>query len=1020
MTRKICTGIAVSLAMLAFAQPSSAGRRTATLKGKISDNQGFPLNGAHSYMTSPSLIGTLNFVTSEAGNYVFTDLPPGVFKLTVEMPGFKTIRSTGIVLEAGATVTMNFKLEPSELEEEVVTRKPDVGPDSDSARLASVLDMDLLTHIPMPRDFSAVLGLVPGVVIESDSLSPVVSVFGTPATGNVFSVDGVNVTDPLSRTPMTLINVDTIDEVVVETAGLSADRDPGQGAYINVITQSGGNDVRGSLGLFYTGKGLTKSLWSNGQLSGNSLAWPQVDKTNLDTSLTAGGPVLHDFAWFFSNFRFRLKTQDTPFESWTDPIGTAHSGYGWRDSDFSGMFKLSTRVTKQFSGMAELSITSASEPVYAPDVAWNRPLESTRQLSGQDALFFKLGMVYAMNQRTLIDLSIGYAAERQPLLLNEAGLSQASYFDSGTDRVWGSGPYNDTERRKRFRANVTFTSFQEQILGANHELVAGFDYDNGKGSSSVWKADNLVMDYLNGSPYTLGQAVSPTSGNTVGEGIIGFSIIPSDAANPLVTTRKISQLGFFARDTLTFGGRVTLSLGLRFDHSDTQIMSLTKGAVGNPLAVSIGDSLIEPVYDVNPFNTLNFAEWDSIITWNTLSPRFGLSIDLLGTGKTFLRGSYSKLPEDLGLGYTKQLDPAPADRIHDFYWYDENGDGKPDSGDTYVAFPENYSIYTSNYTKRIQPDLRTPMTTEWTAGLDHELWPDFKLSIRYISRSQNGGIADVMYDPGSGRSWYTVQGSPSGWWVPFTTTVPATPSSPAANVTVYLPSNTAPAPYDRVQFVPELTWKYRGLEFSLQKRMSHNWQFLGSVVWSRSTGMSDLDSVFSGGMTSPALTPNSFVNVTSDSRSATDRPLAIRAMGTVRFKYDFYLSAYYRFMSGSPYARTATIVVPSAWAQENGVNATPIAVYLESPGAQRYSSVQSMDLRLEKEFLRGGKMRWSVYLDVLNLFGSKYRIIDNNEGYWYPDGEGGVSGTQVLGATYGQAIYVSGTRTFALSLRVGF
>jgi hypothetical protein len=1020
LTRKTCTGIAVSLALLAFAQPSPAGRRTATLKGKISDNQGFPLTGAHGYVTSPSLIGTINFVTTETGNYFFTDLPPGVYKLTVEMPAFKTIRSTGIVLDAGATVMMNFKLEPSELEEEVVTRKPAVGPDSDSVRLASALDKDILTHIPMPRDFSAVLGLVPGAVIESDSLSLLASVLGAPATGNVFSVDGVNVTDPLNRTPITLINVDTIDEVVVETAGLPADRDPGQGAYINVITRSGGNDVRGSLGLYYTGKGLTKSLWSNEQLAGNSLAWPQVDKTNLDTSLTAGGPVLHDFAWFFSNFRFQLKTQNTPFESWTDPIGTTHSGYGWRDSDISGMFKLSTRVNKQFSGMAEVSFSSASEPVYGPDVAWNMPLESTWQLDGQDSLLIRLGMVYVLDPRTLFDLSIGYAAERQPLLLNDAGMTEASYFDSGTDRVWGSGSYNDKERRKRFRGNVTITSFQEQILGANHDLVAGFDYDNAKGSSTVWKADDLVMNYLNGSPYTLGQAVSPTSGNSVGEGIIGFSVIPSDPANPLTTTRKIDQLGVFARDTLTFGGRVTLSLGLRFDHSDTQVMSITEGEVGNPLAVSIGESLIEPVYGINPFNALDFAEWDSVITWNTLSPRFGLSIDLFGTGKTFLRGSYSQLPEDLGLGYTKQLDPVSPDRVYDFYWYDENGDGKPDVGDTYVEFPQNYSIFTSSYTNRIQPDLRAPMTDEWTVGLDHELWPDFKLSVRYISRSQNGGIADVMYDPGSGRSWYTAQGSPSGWWVPFTTTVPATSNSPATNVTVYLPSNTAPAASDRVQFVPELTWKYRGLEFSFQKRMSHNWQFLGSVVWSRSTGTSDLASGLSGGITSPVLTPNSFVNVTPDSRSAMDRPLMVRAMGTVRFKYDIYLSAYCRFMSGSPWARTATIVVPSDWAQEHGVDATPLTVYLESPGSQRYSSVQSTDLRLEKEFIRSDKMRWSVYLDVLNLFGNKYRIIDYNEGYWYPNGEGGSTGTQVLGATYGQAIYVSGTRTFALSLRVGF
>ena len=54
-------------------------------------------------------------------------------------------------------------------------------------------------------------------------------------------------------------------------------------------------------------------------------------------------------------------------------------------------------------------------------------------------------------------------------------------------------------------------------------------------------------------------------------------------------------------------------------------------------------------------------------------------------------------------------------------------------------------------------------------------------------------------------------------------------------------------------------------------------------------------------------------------------------MGTVRFKYDFFLSAYYRFMSGLPYGRTVTVVPPSGWAAANGADVAPVTVYLESP-----------------------------------------------------------------------------------------
>lgn len=151
-----------------------------------------------------------------------------------------------------------------------------------------------------------------------------------------------------------------------------------------------------------------------------------------------------------------------------------------------------------------------------------------------------------------------------------------------------------------------------------------------------------------------------------------------------------------------------------------------------------------------------------------------------------------------------------------------------------------------------------------------------------------------------------------------------------------------------------------------------------------------------------------------------DRPLAIRVMGTVRFKYDIYLSAYYRYISGAPWARSVTITPPAVWSQEHGADATPVTVFLESPGTRRHGSWQSTDVRLEKEFRRRGKTRWSVYLDALNLFGDKYRVIDYNDGFWYPDGEGASSGTHVLSGTYGRAIFLAGTRTFAFSVKLGF
>jgi hypothetical protein len=1020
LTRKICTSITVALAAIVLVLPSHAGRRSGTLKGKIIDHQGFPLSGAYIYVSSPSLVGVQNFITSDSGQYGLFELSPGTYRILAEMPGFKTVTIEGIVLAPGGTVTTDFKMEPTEIEEEKVNRNPPAGLDKGSPRLAAVLDRDLLTRIPLPRDFSAVLGLVPGLVYESVDPGAYFSVHGAPDTANVFEDDGVNVTDPVSRTLLARINVDVVDQAVIETAALPVDRGPNQGAYINVVRRAGGNTFDGGLSFTFTGWYLTKSLWAGQDIGAGSVAAPVADTTNLDLSLTEGGPVLQDIGWFFTNLRLKSMSASSPIINWKDPLGATHLPYDWSDTNLSWTFKLSAHVTPKFRGTFDTDLSFIHEPYYEPDIAWNRPGESTPSLSRQPSFMLKAGLVYTVDQRTSVDFSLGYMTRRQTILLNPATADSPEYFDSGTGYTWGSGPDNDREKRKRFGVHANITRLVDKALGFGHELAAGFEYESSTGQSSVWKPDDLIMDYLNGSPYAFGQTVSPVSGNTVGTGWIGFSAIPA-AEGDLVTTRQLTHLGFFAQDAMNFGSRIVFSLGLRFDRSDAQFLAFNKGIVGNAVAVDVGTNLIDPVYGFNPFGTLTFTEWDNVITWNSLSPRAGLSFDLFGTGKTLLKGSFSRLPEELGLGYSVDLDPVPATRVHNFTWYDENGNGIVDANDTFVMFPENYGIYnTASYQARVDPSLSAPMINEWTAGFEQELTHDFSLAARYISRSEKGIIADVMYDPNTGTPWYSAQGSPAGWWVPFTTTVPAAGPYPDTNVTVYFRSDSAPAVADRIQKVPELNREYRGLELSLRKRMSHNWQFYGSVVWSRSTGTAGPASLLSAGISTPLLTPNSFVNVTSDSRTSYDQPLAIRLMGTLRFKYDIYLSAYYRFTSGMPWARTITIVPPAGWAAEHNVDTTPVTVFLESPGTRRYNSWQTTDLRLAKEFMRGGRAHWSIYVDILNVFGNKYSIIDNNDGYWYPNGEGASSGTHLLSGTYGKAIFLSGTRTAMFSVRLGF
>src|SRR5215471_13999745 len=62
---------------------------TGTLIGTVKDEQGLVLGGARVSISSPALIGgPAAQVTDVSGQLRFPALPPGVYALEIEMPGF--------------------------------------------------------------------------------------------------------------------------------------------------------------------------------------------------------------------------------------------------------------------------------------------------------------------------------------------------------------------------------------------------------------------------------------------------------------------------------------------------------------------------------------------------------------------------------------------------------------------------------------------------------------------------------------------------------------------------------------------------------------------------------------------------------------------------------------------------------------------------------------------------------------------------------------------------------------------
>ena len=999
----------------------SAQTQTGSLKGKITDLENFALPGAFIYLSSPSILGIRTYVTAKTGRFKFYDLPPGRYKIIVEMPGFKTIKIEDVIIQAGMTIYIPITMEMSTIEEEITARLPSPMIDRESVKTASIREENLLAYIPFSRNLHDIVSSVAGIISEGTFYRQTSTSHGSTITSNIYALDGIKVNDPIQMYLQANINFDIMAEIEVETAALPAEIGNNGSTYINTVTKSGGNKFSGKALLYYSNDKLTNTLWPKKGLNARESSLPTMDKSLWDISLSLGGPLLEDRLWFFHNSRLIFQSRTTAFIPWTDPQGIRHEEFDWINKEKMGFFKLTSRVTPKFKIAGMFYYSDRYQPTYAPNLSWNVSSEATRIWNHGKIYIGNGHLNYVINQETFVDLKAGYFHNKLPLLLNGQVIMSPKYYDEGTGYHWGSAEFNEIQLKNRYEATVSLTRFQDDFLSGHHELKVGGEYEYIYGEQTAWKEDNLTLNYYYRSPYYFGFHESPTTGKLVGKGKINFYTLSRNEGE-LGQKDELRRLGFFIQDSITFAENLTFNLGIRFDRSTSFQPSFIKNESGNPVSLKIGQELIEPIIGLNPFADNEIPKWKNLMTWNSWSPRLGLIFDIFGKGKTLLKASFSRYSEYLKLQYLSPLNPFYSGRFHRFFWYDENMNGNVDINDTYELFPEDYRFYEPDYNKkRVDSDISSPFTNEFTIGLQQEISLDFTFRINYIYKVNRNIFENVRYAPDIDQDFYLISQDQEKWWIPFSTIVPGVDDYLDIPVTVYFLSKNAPYFFYRVKNVPQLKRNYQALEITFKKRMSNNWQLNGSLVFSKATGNIGLNYEASSGYTNAADSPNYFINLPENSRLDIDRPLVIKLMGTYRFPYNFFFSLYYYHMSGIPWARRVAIVPSESWTQQKNAFRSLVNVFLETPGIRRKKAYDNLDIRIEKELILSRFGKLSAFVDIINALGNKYRSINQNDGgYWFPDDENTAQGIRVLNPYYKKITSLSGVRIFRLSFIVSF
>lgn len=252
---------------------------------------------------------------------------------------------------------------------------------------------------------------------------------------------------------------------------------------------------------------------------------------------------------------------------------------------------------------------------------------------------------WTVNNSTILDLRAGGLYFKWTGHTTAQGNPNGPAFtDAFTGYQWGQNGGEQYTYKPKLNISLTATKFLDNVLGGNHELKAGLEWERNRGDWGFYMKQPLFWSYYDGSPYYFAAQNGGVTDPVYGDGLLNYAAIGTTygASDSIGIT---SRVGGFVQDSFTIK-RLTISLGLRADHLTAWTPASVKGAATDPTALALGATYFEPLYGFNPYAEISFPAWNNAFPYGTIfSPRVGLTYDLFGDGKTALKATFSRQQE---------------------------------------------------------------------------------------------------------------------------------------------------------------------------------------------------------------------------------------------------------------------------------------------------------------------------------------------------------------------------------------
>ena len=698
-----------ALFVLLSALSVNAQSNLATITGTLTDTTNAIVVSAEVRVTNVATGESQAYLTNESGIYVAPLLKPGKYDLGVERPGFRPYRQAGIILESGARVRVDIRLELGVASQSVEVEATAPLLQSETSSVASVVDNRTIANMPLIDRRAAQLARLSGFVSAGlptggSANNSAFAIAGGRGDDNQWFIDGGVAQNSTVDTPGLFFDppIESLQEFSVSVSNFAAELGRSGGGVIQMTTKSGTNKLHGS----------AYEYLRNDAFDARTFFSAIKPKLRYDLyGGSVGGPIVRNRTFFFFNYEGRTsKTETTAFAnvpSAAEVMGDfSQDSYAVKDpvsnSQFAGNRIPVSRLDSVGSAIAALypapNVPGAASQssnyrsnilTDAPQKSWvlrlDHDLRATDRIYGRflglrsnnnvGPLFPTPG-IDSNNQllrTTYYDVSATWSHNFSPSWINEARYDWnqrvADQWEGSTDQGWpaklgitgtnsrflpninvtGLQAMGNGSRQLRYQDPVASNYFNESMtkITGKHTFKWGYEY---RASSNT--------DYFFGTAGGVFSFTNQVTGSGLASLLLG-RVASASRQEDLPLKSRADTMGAYVQDDWKVSRTLTLNLGLRWDYdqprhevNDNRQNGFDRTAI-NPVSGTPG---------VVTFAGRNgVSEYSSQNNWANIGPRLGFAwqpadkwVVRGGAGLLYLGEYTNNVTFDPALGFSLQ------------------------------------------------------------------------------------------------------------------------------------------------------------------------------------------------------------------------------------------------------------------------------------------------------------------------------------------------------------------------------